>query len=404
MALIFLNRFYWPDEPATAQLLADLAEGLAAAGKQVTVITSHDGRPATLRDETRHGVRIRRVRATRWGGKTLAGRAIDYLTFSLGALIQLRRVTRRADTVVLMTDPPLVALPATALARWRGARVVHWVQDIYPELAMALAGTTWLRVLRPLRNHAWRRADACVAPGDDMAALLAASGVEKIAVIPNWAPAGLAPPQPEAAALLRESLGLNGKFVAAYSGNLGRVHDLMPLLDAAATLREETDIAFVFIGNGAQRAALEAAVQKHGLGNVRFFPPQPRALLPETLALGDLHFVTLRPGCEQLVFPSKLHGIVAVGRPVLFVGPRDCALARLVTGHGLGAVFAREETALLAETIRSLRDDPARRHAWGEAAEKFHRESGGVERAIAAWHKVLHADPHHAEGFPSVPR
>ncbi len=404
MALIFLNRFYWPDEPATAQLLADLAEGLAAAGEQVTVIASHDGRTATPRDETRQGVRIRRVRATRWGGKTLAGRAIDYLTFSLGALIQLMRVTRRADTVVLMTDPPLLALPATALVRWRGARVIHWVQDVYPELAMALAGTTWLGILRPLRNRAWCRADACVAPGDDMAALLAGCGIEKIAVIPNWAPAGLAPPRPEPAAMLRESLGLRGKFIAAYSGNLGRVHDLMPLLDAATALRDETDIVFAFIGNGAQRGAFEAAAKKRGLDNVRFFPPQPRALLPETLALGDVHFVTLRPGCEQLVFPSKLHGIAAVGRPVLFVGPRDCALARLVAGRGLGAIFAREEMTLLAETIRSLRDDPARRRAWGEAADKFHRESGGIEHAIAAWRKVLHAVPDHSADSPPVPR
>jgi len=393
MALIFINRFYWPDEPATAQLLADLAEALAVAGEHVSVITSHGGQAETPRDELRHGVHIRRVRSTRWGRKKLAGRAMDFATFSIGALVRLARTARRGDTVVVMSDPPLLAIFGAEVARWRGARVVHWVQDIYPELAMALAGTPGLRIFRPLRDRAWRHAVACVVPGDDMAAFLAGRRVGKIAVIPNWAPAGLAPLPPEAADALREAWGLRGKFIAAYSGNLGRVHDLMPLLDVAAALQAEPDIVFIFIGNGAQRGALEAAVQKMGLHNVRFFPPQPRTQLAETLALGDVHFVTLRPGCEPLVFPSKLHGIAAVGRPVLFVGPRECALAQLITGHGMGAVFERDETALLAEVIRSLHGDAARRRAWGEAAEKFHREAGGVERAVAEWHKVLHSSP-----------
>jgi colanic acid biosynthesis glycosyl transferase WcaI len=404
MPLIFINRFYWPDEPATAQLLTDLAEGLAATGEHVTVITSHNGRADLPGDERHQGVHIRRVRSTRWGRKNLAGRTLDFMAFSLGALVQLARLARPGDTVVVMTDPPLLAIWATALARWRGARVVHWVQDIYPELAMALTGAKWLRILRPLRDRAWRRAVACVVPGDDMAAYLAGRRVEKVAVIPNWAPAGLTAMQPGAADALRDAWGLRGKFVAAYSGNLGRVHDLMPLLDTAATLLAETDIIFVFIGDGAQRAALETAAQKRRLNNIRFFPAQPRTQLAETLALGDVHFVTLRPGCEPLVFPSKLHGIAAVGRPVLFVGPRDCALARLVAGRGMGAVFAREETTLLAEAIRSLPGDVARQRTWGEAAEKFHRETGGVERAIADWRKLLHtasADIESRLPFPS---
>ncbi len=390
MPLIFINRFYWPDEPATAQLLTDLAEALAATGDQVIVITSHSGRAELPGEERRQGVRIRRVHRTRRERGNLACRALDFVAFSLGALVQLARIARRGDTVVLMTDPPLLAIFATALARWRGARVVHWVQDIYPELAMTLTSAKWLRVFRPLRDRAWRRADACVVPGDDMASFLAGRGVEKIAVIPNWAPAGLAPMPPEASDPLREAWGLRGKFIAAYSGNLGRVHDLAPLLNAAEALQAETGIVFVFIGGGAQRSALELAVKKYGLNNVRFFPAQPRAQLAATLALGDAHFVTLRPGCEQLVFPSKFHGIAAVGRPVLFVGPRDCTLARLVTGHGMGAVFSREETTLLAEAIRSLHRDTARQRAWSEAAEKFHREAGGLERAVAGWRKVLH--------------
>ena len=387
MSLIFLNRFYWPDEPATAQLLTDLAEGLSATGESVLVVTSHNRRPETAPEETRRGVRILRVKSTRRGEKSLVGRALDYLTFSVGALLRVARIAQKEDTVVVMTDPPLLGIAVTALARRRGARVVHWVQDVYPEVATAVTGASWMGVFRIWRDRSWRQADACVAPGEDMARLMATRGVKRARVIPNWAPEGLAPEPAEA---LRAAWKLEGKFIVAYSGNLGRVHDLTPLLEAADALRDQPDIVLVFIGQGAQRAALEAGIKKRGLTNVHFFPPQPRGRLAQTLALGDVHFVTLRPGCEQLVFPSKLYGIAAVGRPILFVGPHECALARTVTERGLGLVFKRDEMVRLATAIRSLRDDPVRLKAMGEAAAKFHRETGGIERVVAAWREILH--------------
>ncbi|HSY53589.1 MAG TPA: glycosyltransferase, partial [Opitutaceae bacterium] len=171
--IFFINRFYWPEEPATAQLLTDLAEALAAGGENVTVVTSHHGRAETPGEELHQGVRILRLRSTHCGKTHLAGRALDFVAFSLGALARLARIVHQGDTVVVMTDPPLLSIFAAGLARWRGARVIHWVQDIYPELAMALAGAGCLRIIRPLRDRAWRRADTCVVPGDDMAAFLA---------------------------------------------------------------------------------------------------------------------------------------------------------------------------------------------------------------------------------------
>ncbi|HZP61242.1 MAG TPA: glycosyltransferase family 4 protein [Opitutaceae bacterium] len=385
MAIIFVNRFYWPDEPATAQLLTDLAESLAAAGNEVAVIASRNRKLKAPREEVRRGVRICRVGGTRFGEKNLIGRAVDFLIFSLGALLRLARIVRQGDAVVIMTDPPLLGIPAAALTRSRRARLLHWVQDIYPEIAMAVTGSTWLRWLRPWRDWAWRQAEYCVAPGDDMAELIRRRGANAV-VIPNWAPGGLAPTTADD---LRTTWGLREKFIAAYSGNLGRVHELLPLLDAAEALRDETNIAFIFIGNGAQRPALEKAVKTRGLSRVYFFPPQPREQLGKTLALGDAHFVTLRAGCEQLVFPSKFHGIAAAARPVLFVGPRDCALARLVRKQNLGLAFTAEETTPLADALRLLRDDPARRRALGEAAARFDRESGGFNHAVAAWQKIF---------------
>jgi glycosyltransferase involved in cell wall biosynthesis len=394
LRLVFLNRFYWPDEPATAQLLTDLAESLAAAGHEVAVITSHPGRDSVPAEETHHGVRILRVRSPRSTRAGLLGKAATYAAFYVGALWRAFRLVRRADTLVALTDPPLIGVGAWFISALRGARLIHWVQDIYPEVAIELAGQRWLRILTPLRNLAWRRAAHCVTLGSDMAALLTHAGVPstRISLSPNWPPAGLVPTAPAAAADLRAEWGLTGKFVVAYSGNLGRVHDLEPVLAVAAALRAEPDIVFVFIGAGAQRASLEAEATRRGLTNIQFRPPQPRARLAETLAVGDVHLVTLLPGCERLVFPSKLYGVAAVGRPVVFIGPRDCELARLVVAHHFGLAFTRDATAAIAASLRQLRDSPGRCTSLALSAAQF-GEKHSVLASSARWLTLLPHSP-----------
>jgi putative colanic acid biosynthesis glycosyltransferase WcaI len=390
--VIFLNRFYWPDEPATAQLLADLAEQLAAQGLEVVVLASHPGTAGVPPVETRRSVSIRRIRGTRWSRRFgLAGKAVDFATFFLGALGRLWRTTRRGDIIVPLTDPPLIGVGAWVVARARGAALIHWVQDIYPELAIELAGLRPLALLRPLRDAAWRSAAGCVTLGTDMEATLVRAGVERATIIPNWAPAGLRFTPPSAAVALRAEWGLTGKFVIAYSGNLGRVHDLDPVVAVAELLRDVPRIAFVFIGGGAQRASLEAEVARRGLDHVQFRPPQPRARLAESLAVGDVHLVTLRPGCERYVFPSKLYGIAAIGRPVVFIGPRDSELAQLVTRCDMGLTGERDALPALAASLRQLAENAALYEQKAAGARRFATAAGGSEAAARAWRKVFTA-------------
>ncbi len=385
MTIHFINRFYRPDEPATAQLLGDLAGALAARGHAAGVIASRPaGAPA---DEILQGVRIRRVGPARAPEGGLAAKAWNFAAFGAGALARLARVLRPGDLVVVMTDPPLLGGGAAALARARGARCVHWVQDIYPEIALAVGAPPPLGWLRPARNRAWRSAAACVVPGRDMGEVVAAAGVppERIRVIPNWAPEGLSPPPPERARAQRRAWGLEGRFVAAYSGNLGRVHDLAPILATAHLLREDPAFVFAFIGGGARLPAIEAEARQRGLPNVRFFPAQPRASLAESLAAADVHLASLRAGCERFVFPSKIYGAAAVGRPVLFFGPPGCEPARTLEENGFGRAFGPGREAEAGSCLRAWRADEPARAALGEAGRRF----AGAPRWREAWEEVL---------------
>ncbi|MDP2136902.1 MAG: glycosyltransferase family 4 protein, partial [Candidatus Didemnitutus sp.] len=289
--IIFVNRVYWPDEAATAQLLTDLATELVTRGWQVHVVTSGNGSASCA------GVAVHRV-----GGTGPRDNLLRRFWHDCRFLLEVRRAVKRlaepGDVVVLKTDPPLLAVALTATALARGARVLHWIQDIYPELVPRHAGR-WLSPcfapLRWLRNCAWRDSRHCLVPSADMRPLVEQSGgpAVSVTVIPNWAPRDLeSPATGVAVAQLRSTWGLSGKFVVVYSGNLGRVHEFDTLLRAAILLRHDDAVVFAMVGDGPRRAEVETFVAQQALANVRFFPLQPRTELSTSLAVGDIHLVT----------------------------------------------------------------------------------------------------------------
>jgi colanic acid biosynthesis glycosyl transferase WcaI len=394
MSVFFVNRFYWPETPATGQLLTDVAEALASDGQHVIVITSRSGTRNSPQEEIRRNVRIVRIRTPRCVPSSVVGKALAFAAFWSGGTWRLLQLVRRGDIVITLTDPPLFGVVSWLIGKLKRATTMHWVQDIYPEVAIAVTGHRWLRWCAPIRNAAWRGAAACISLSEEMAGVITEAGVpsSRLFTIPNWAPRGLyAISQNDAeVAALRTEWQLKGKFVVAYSGNLGRVHDLDPVIAAAALLRDTASIVFLLVGAGAQHANLEAEVAQQRLPNVRFFPPQSRERLRLTLGVADVHLVTLRPGCERFVFPSKLYGITAIGRAVLFVGPPDCELARIVSGRELGRVVDRNRPDLLAITIRELAADATVVAKFGLTGTRF----GGEEHtsdALTRWRKLIRA-------------
>ena len=398
--LIFLNRYFHPDISATSQLLSDLAFGLAAQGREVHVIASrqrYDDPDAQLPAEAlTAGVQVHRVRTSRFGRQTLPGRALDYLSFYVSASFALARLAARGDTVIAMTDPPLLSVPAALVARLRGARLVNWLQDVFPEVAarmgVGLARGLPGALLRALRNASLRSAAVNVVLGERMRAeVQSVAGLEpvRLAVVHNWADGEAIVPLPRGAGALRGEWGLGGKFVVAYSGNMGRVHEFATILAAAEKLRAQAGIVFVFIGGGHHRAWIEAEATGRGLANVVFRPYQPAARLTESLGLADVHLTCLLPGMEGLVVPSKVYGILASGRATLHVGDPAGEVAGLLESAQAGYTVATGDAAALAERIVQLAADTARCTALGRNARaafdaRYHR---GV--ALERWAAVL---------------
>ena len=398
--IIFLNRFFFPDHSATSQILSDLAFDLAADGRDVHVVTSrqlYDAPDARLADEeTIRGVHVRRVRTTEFGRTSLAGRAIDYASCYLAIASAASVLTRRGDILIAKTDPPLLSVVGRHIAARRGAKLVNWLQDIYPDVATAtgvpLMNGMMARGLARLRDHSLRFADANVVLGTAMAGRLRGLGIapQRIDIIANWVDDRAIVPLPRSDNPLRRAWQLDGKFVVGYSGNLGRTHDVEALLVAAAHLRERDDIVFVFIGGGTQLERIKAQVAKDGLdGTVRFFPYQAREQLPLSLTVPDLHWVSLRPALEGLIFPSKLYGIAAAGRPMLALSAPDGEIAGLVAHYGCGMAVAPGDADAVTRAITSLAADVPACERMGRRARTMLDGHFSRARALTRWRELL---------------
>jgi colanic acid biosynthesis glycosyl transferase WcaI len=357
--LLVLNQYYWPGVEATAQLLTELCEALAHEF-DVLVITGvlhgHEDEPRQL---VHNGVEIVRVPSTSFERSKLAARAANYVTY-LGHALRLGLRGRRADIVLCMTDPPIVADVALLVARRYRVPFVVISQDVFPEIAVQLKrleNPVVMRLLRSLVSLYLRRADRIVAIGDTMRHRLEEKGAptERVRVIPNWIDTERLTPR-ERGNEWSHNLGLDDKFVVMHSGNIGHAQDLDSLVRAATFLRDLDDLFIFVIGTGARHAELTALASLLEVDHVKFLYYQSREALPRSLSAADVHVVGLASGLAGYVVPSRLYGILAVARPVIVAADAESETAQVVKKVGCGIVVPPGRPELLARAIRDAHD------------------------------------------------
>jgi colanic acid biosynthesis glycosyl transferase WcaI len=357
--LLVLNQYYWPGIEATAQLLTELCEALAEE-IDVRVVTGvlheHEDEPRRV---VHNGVEIVRVPSTAFERSKLVARASNYVTYlGLGLLHGLRGPA--PDVVLCMTDPPIVADIALVVARRFRVPLVVISQDVFPEIAVQLErleGPALIGVLRFLVALYLRRADRVVAIGETMRRRLEAKGArpDRLRVIPNWVDTSRLVPHEKDNGWARKK-GFHDKFVVMHSGNVGHAQDLDSLVRAATFLRDLDDLVIAIIGTGARYAELVELTEMLEVDRVQFLYYQPRELLTQSLTAANIHVVGLAPGLAGYVVPSRLYGILAVGRPVIAAADPESETAQVVAEIGCGIVVPPGRPELLARAIRDAHD------------------------------------------------
>lgn len=445
MHLVFLNQYHPPDVAPTGVMLEAVVKRLATDGHRVTVLCASGGyASATGGDRAPPApgtVNVVRIGATRFGRGTRLGKLADYLTYYLGVAWRLAWMTPRPDRIVALTTPPYLSVLARLFSRLRGGEHAHWLMDLYPDVMVAhgmIGRNAFLhRTLKRLARFGFggRRCAAILTLGPDMAQRIremmppcpgSFPAERSVQWVPLWSTAvnthadarfDDARPQPDH--LRRERGWADDELVVMYSGNMGLGHDFRSILAVAAELsrgdaplpctnhprpedpaaaddptheiRHPTRVRFAFFGGGKRRDEIRDFMSRHPGTMVELHDYVPAAMLDRHLKSADVHLVSLDPEWTGMMAPSKLQGIFAARRPVIFIGSADSSIGRWVHESGGGWIVQSDDTKGLAEAIRQAAQ-PGERAKRGNAAWNFARRNFDRETNVARVAKILVGD------------
>lgn len=379
------NQYYPPDTSATATLLAELIRRFDAQGVETHVLHGNPSYRPTKKVDWRWWQLWRReaggttVRSAAFGRERLSARAANYLTYT--ALSFLAALTMRWDVILVMTDPPIAVIPAVLAGKFRGKRVVYWLQDYHPDFMVGIGRLRAGLVVRLWsRVHRWalRSCDQVIAIGRDMSDRLVAAGVhtDRIVVIANgssvdWSAAAGAPDASE-----------GSKLLALHAGEIG-MRGAWETVVAGA--RAAADVAsLVLLGDGVDaNHVLELAA---GSEAISIEPRLPWEEYTSRLMQADVLVTMVRRGAEGYSVPSKTYELFGCGRPIIVVADPTTEPARLITEHDCGLVVSPDDGREFAAALRTLAADPALRERLGTNALRVkdeYRRSDQLDRVVA---------------------
>lgn len=366
-SILFINQHYYPEYVSAGQHLTDLAEYLAGHGFEVTVLCGRGGytgeSTASPRRERHNGVDIRRLHTTDFGRSSTIGRVTDYATFFAQSLLYTLFLPEY-DYVITLTTPPLINVVGYVLRKIRGQKYGIWAMDIHPDIEVSLgmmkSGSITARVLHSLNDKAYRNADFVVALGDYMKKKIIEKGVSDghLNKIPVWNKKEEVCPICREQNDLVEKVGVDGKFVVMYSGNAGLIHRFDEVMEVMSRLKRHSEIYFLFVGGGPRKKEICNYADRYNIRNFEYYSYFPRDQIKYSLSIADVHLLTFRHEMAGLAAPSKVYGIMGVGRPVLMVGPRASEPAQTIMDENIGRVIepSLEKDGVDTEAADELED------------------------------------------------
>jgi len=366
--LLIVSQTFLPDPASVGQHMADVAIEMARRGHRVRVYAANRGYENTslkyLSRENIQGVDVRRLPLSSFGKKRILTRLVGTVIFMAQAFL-VALFTPNLEGIFFSTSPPLIGIVLCIAAIIRRVPVAYWAMDLNPDqlIAMGKIKSTSLaaKVLESVNRFILRRSALVIALDRFMADRLRprASLDGKLLVMPPWPhEENLEAAATDAPNPFREKHGLTGKFVIMYSGNHSAANPLDTLMQATLAFKDDADLKFLFVGGGTDKKKVEKFVADHQLPNVICLPYQPLADLKYSLPAADVHVVSLGQEMVGIVHPCKIYGAMAVGRPVLFLGPEPSHVADILQQHDIGWHIAHGDVDGAVQAIRTLKTTP----------------------------------------------
>lgn len=366
MKILVLSQYFWPE----TFRITEVAQSLRETGCDVTVLTGQPNYPegvvaagysaASLCTQIHDGLTICRVPLVPRGRGSALRLVLNYLSFVVSAAVfgpWLLRGQRFDAILVYAPSPILQAIPAIWLAWLKGARLVTWVQDLWPESLSATGFVRNPKILRAVSlvvRWIYRRNDLLLVQSQAFVEpVVRMAGRTSVVYHPNPGEQAFSTARTDQPSPLQLEPGFN----VVFAGNLGSVQALDTVLAAAQLLRDEQNVRFVLVGSGSRGEWLRQEIRRLDLDNVSMAGRFPPSDMPGILAQASAVLVSLArdPIMSQTV-PSKVQAYLAAGRPI--IASLDGEGARVVVEAGAGMACPAGDAEALADAVRQLRDAP----------------------------------------------
>ncbi|MDB9468389.1 glycosyltransferase family 4 protein [Dolichospermum circinale CS-539/09] len=387
-----LTQYFYPSNAATAQLMTDLAKGLYEHNYNLNIFT---GTKSNL-DVPDFLTQFKIIRAFSpiKSSTSIFSKISSSIFFLLGAVAYVIFNLPGNVPLLIASNPPYAGILGILFNIVRRGKYYFLLQDIFPESA-AMSGimkqnSILYRFFSKLIYLTYKYSEYIIVLSTSMQEFLEKKYPDlkpKIKVIENWAIEDI-PIVSKAENNFAQQHELDEIFTVLYSGNMGRLHDIETITEAAKILKDEP-IKFVFIGDGAKTKIVKQAIENFQLKNILLLPYQPRELLPLSLTACDISLVSLIPGAELIVAPSKLYGMLSAGRGLISISVPNSYIDKLLTNSGCGVNVPPDNPQQLADIIRQLASDNQRVKSMGEISRQLYETRYTFKRALDEYEKLI---------------
>lgn len=401
--LLLLIGNYYPEPTGIGRYNNEMTDWLADSGFDCTVITTYPYYPhwkiqppyeksnRWYKKETKvtdKGNKITVYRCPHYIPSTITGktRIISDLSFFFSAFLQLLLLFfgKKFHYIMNVTPPLAPGMLAVLYKKLRKARFIYHIQDLQADAAQQLnivRSNTFMRYVMKLENKIIWQADVVSTVSKGMADKLKEKTKREVILFPNWTDTTSFYPI-ESKSLLKEMFGFKASDkVILYSGAIGEKQGLDLMLHIATHFDAVKHYKFVICGTGPYKEKLEEEARKQNLSNVFFMPLQPEENLNSFLNMADLHLIMQKAGITDLMMPSKLTNILAVGGVALVTANGNSALYNMVKNHGIALSAKPENEENILDKIETgLTADQS---ALKQNARMFAEENLSMEKVLA---------------------
>ena len=335
--MLMLANYFYPDVASLGQLMTELAEELQN-DIDLTVVAAFPNYTGTIPERYKgkrivedqyQNIRILRVRVPEFDKTNKVSRIKYILAYFFNSIVAIMK-SGKQDVIYTTSQPPVLGGVLGVIGKlFKRAKLIYNIQDFNPEQTEAVGYAKNKLIIESARfvdKISCKFSNMVIVVGRDMQQTLKKrfnnKNVPQNIVINNWTNEKVIKPlEKENPKVIefKEKYGLEGKFIFMYSGNIGLFYDLENIIKVIGEFKNNDEIVFAFIGDGAVKQQLVDYCNENDMKNVKFIPYQDKKDLIYSLNAADIHWVVNAKGIKGVSVPSKLYGIMAAGKPVLGV-------------------------------------------------------------------------------------